>query len=278
MRSLASYAMQGRRQAALTAFATGLIPLVNLLTPALLGLVCLRHGPREALNVAAWAILPLAGWAVVGEVSPLITAGGVLVLATTLRSTGRWDVTLVGAVLIGVLAELVLRLQPELTARILDRLEAMMAANAEGGMALTREDMQPMLYVLFGVGHMVLAICLTLVARWWQAMLYNPGGFRREFHGLRLPPRMAMTLAVLFLAASFGAPVLAGWILYFLMPLIFAGLALMHGLVGLKRLSGLWLAAFYLLLLSPVVAQLLAVAALFDSWYDFRARVEAADE
>ncbi|MEX1197781.1 MAG: hypothetical protein WEB57_07985 [Pseudohongiellaceae bacterium] len=278
MRSLATYAMRGRRQAILTAFVTGLIPLVNLLTPALLGLVCLRHGPREALLVTAWAILPLAGWAMAGDVTPFILAAGVLALAVTLRNTGRWNITLVGAVLIGVASEMVLRMRPEFMAGILDQLEGMMAENAGSGEPYGREDMQVLLYSLFGVVHMFLAISLTMLARWWQALLYNPGGFRQEFHGLRLPPRLAMTLAALFLAASFGVPVLAGWVLYFVMPLFFAGLALVHGLVGLKRLSGLWLGAFYLLLLSPVVAQLLTVAALFDSWYDFRNRVEATDE
>lgn len=278
MRSLASYAMQGRRQATLTAFVTGLIPLVNLLTPALLGLVCLRHGPREALLVAAWAILPLAGWAMAGVVSPLLLSAGVLALASTLRSTGRWDITLVGAVLIGVAAEMVLRMQPELMARLLDQLDRMMMESAGTVEPLAREDLQVLAYSLFGMAHMFLAICLTMVARWWQALLYNPGGFRQEFHSLRLPPRVAMPLAGLFLAAGFGVPVLAGWVLYFVMPLFFAGLALVHGLVGLKRLSGLWLGAFYVLLLSPVVAQLLTVAALFDSWYDFRRRVEATDE
>lgn len=278
MRSLASYAMQGRRQATLTAFVTGLVPLVNLLTPALLGLVLLRHGPREALLISAWAILPLAGWAMAGDVTPLILAVGVLALASTLRTTGRWDITLVGAVLIGVAAEMVLRMRPDFMAQVLDRLDGMMVQDAGTVEPFAREDMQVLLYSLFGVVHMFLAICLAMVARWWQALLYNPGGFRQEFHGLRLPPRVAMPLAGLFLAASFGVPVLAGWVLYFVMPLFFAGLALVHGLVGLKKLSGLWLGAFYLLLLSPVVAQLLTVAALFDSWYDFRRRVEATDE
>jgi len=279
MRSLASYAMRGRRQAILTAFVTGLVPLVNLLTPALLGLVCLRHGLREALQVAAWAILPLAGWAMAGDVTPLILAVGVLALASMLHSTGRWDITLVGAVLVGVAAEMILRMRPEFMAQILDQLDTMMAQNAgaDAG-SMPREDLQVLLYSLFGVVHMFLAISMTVLARWWQALLYNPGGFRSEFHALRLPPRMAMTLAGLFLLASFGVPVLAGWVLYFVMPLFFAGLALVHGLVGLKKLSGLWLGAFYLLLLSPVVAQLLTVAALFDSWYDFRKRVDVSDE
>lgn len=270
--------MRGRRQAILVAFATGLIPLVNLLTPAVLGLVCLRHGVREALLVTAWAVLPLAGWSIAGDVTPLILAVGVLALAYTLRRTGRWDITLVSAVLIGVAAELVLRTRPEFMASILDQLDGMMMQNAGTAEPFAREDMQVLLYSLFGVVHMFLAICLTMLARWWQGLLYNPGGFQQEFHGLRLPPRMSMALAGLFLAASFGVPVLAGWVLYFVMPLFFAGLALVHGLVGLKKLSGLWLGAFYLLLLSPVVAQLLTVAALFDSWYDFRQRVEATDQ
>ncbi|MGM0632568.1 MAG: hypothetical protein ACQETO_05265 [Pseudomonadota bacterium] len=278
MRSLASYAMQGRRQAILTAFITGLIPLVNLLTPALLGLVCLRHGLREGITIAAWAILPLAGWALAGDVTPIILAVGVLALAATLRNTGRWEITLVAAVLVGVAAEMVLRLRPEFMTQVLDQLDTMMTQNLAADEPLTRENLQELLYSLFGVVHMFLAICMTLLARWWQALLFNPGGFRQEFHALRMPPQLAMALAVLFLLASFGAPVLDGWILYFVMPLFFAGLALVHGVVGLKRLSGLWLGAFYLLLLSPVVAQLLTVAALFDSWYDFRRRVEATDE
>lgn len=277
MRSLATYAMRGRRQAILTAFATGLVPVVNLLTPALLGLVCLRHGLREALLVAAWALLPLAGWALAGDLTPVILAIAVLALASAQRTTGRWDLTLIGAILVGVGAELVLRMRPEFMSQILGQLEGMMAQNADME-ALSREDLQALLYSLFGVVHMFLAICLTMVARWWQALLYNPGGFRQEFHSLRLPPQLGMMLAVLFLAASFGVPVLTGWVLYFVMPLFFAGLALVHGLVGLKKLSGLWLGAFYLLLLSPLVAQLLTVAALFDSWYDFRRRVEATDE
>mgnify|MGYP007113695048 CR=1 FL=1 len=30
-----------------------------------------------------------------------------------------------------------------------------------------------------------------LLGRWWQALLYNPGGFRSEFHQLRLYPALA---------------------------------------------------------------------------------------
>jgi len=136
--------------------------------------------------------------------------------------------------------------------------------------------MRAALVSLFGVMHMFLAICLLMVARWWQALLYNPGGFQQEFHQLRLQPRVAGLLMALFVLASMGVTVLSGWVLYFVLPLFFAGLALVHGLIGMKKLSRLWLLAFYMLMLNPLLAQLLTVAALIDSFYDFRRRVTPA--
>lgn len=277
MKGLAQYAMNGRRQAITAAFLCGLIPLVNMLSPALVALVCLRHGPREALMVAAWAVLPLLGWAMAGDITPLILMIGTLALATVLRQTAAWQTTMLVAILVGVGAEMALRLRPDFLALLLAQVEAFLAAGGSPQTGDVPADvMQDALVSLFGVMHMFLAICLLMMARWWQALLYNPGGFQQEFHQFRLQPRAAMLLAIMFVLASFGITVLAGWIMYFMVPLLFAGLALVHGLIGLKKLSGLWLIAFYMLLLNPLLAQLLTVAALVDSWADFRGRVKRA--
>lgn len=274
MRALARYAMTGRRQAIMAILVCGLIPLFNMLAPALVGLVLLRHGPREALLVTAWALLPIAGWAMAGDVSPLMLLLGVLSLAAVLRRTASWQYTLLAAVLVGVLTELVLRLRPELLALQLQQLEALMAGGAFPDQPeMTLEVLREAMFRLFGLMSMIMSICLLMLARWWQAVLYNPGGFQQEFHQLRLQPSIALLLMVLLLLASFGTTALAGWIFYLWVPLFFAGLALVHGLVGLKKLSRLWLVAFYVLLLSPMLAQLLAVAAVIDSWYDFRSRI-----
>lgn len=277
MKGLAQYAMNGRRQAITAAFLCGLIPLVNMLSPALVALVCLRHGPREATMVAAWAVLPLLGWAMAGDITPLILLIGALALATVLRQTASWQTTMLLAIVVGVGAEMALRLRPDFLALLLAQVEAFLAAGGGPQSADVPADvMQDALVSLFGVMHMFLAICLVLVARWWQAVLYNPGGFQQEFHQFRLQPRAAILLAIMFVLASFGITVLAGWIMYFMVPLLFAGLALVHGLIGLKKLSGLWLIAFYMLLLNPLLAQMLTVAALVDSWADFRGRLTRA--
>ncbi|HLT63124.1 MAG TPA: hypothetical protein VKZ92_01240 [Pseudohongiella sp.] len=255
----------------------GLLPLFNMLSPALLGLVLLRHGYRETMLVTAWAILPLVGWAIAGDVSPLLLAAGVLALATVLRRTVSWQYTLLAAVLVGGLTEMVLRLWPQLVSLQLQQLEAFMAAGGfDTQPELTLEALQDAVMRLFGMMSMFMSIILLMLARWWQALLYNPGGFQQEFHQLKLQPSIALLLLGLLLLASFGSTVLSGWILYLWVPLFFAGLALVHGLIGLKKLSRLWLVAFYVLLLSPMMTQLLAVAAVIDSWYDFRSRIKAA--
>src|SRR5690554_678885 len=277
MRALAQYAMNGRRQAILASGLCGLIPLVNLLVPALVALVCLRHGPRETLIVVAWAALPLICWALAGDVIPLTLLVGVTGLAVILRNTASWQYTLLAAILVGVGAELVLRLRPDILAVMVEVLDNVLASGALAEQPEIGPDaLRNLLIGVFGVMHMFLAICLLILARWWQAELYNPGGFRQEFHQLRLQPGVALLLVVMFVVASFAGTALSGWVMYFMMPLFFAGLALIHGLVGLKTLSLLWLLAFYLLLLNPLVAQLLSVAALIDSWYDFRSRIKPA--
>jgi MFS family permease len=266
--------MNGRRQAITVAFLCGLIPQANMLSPAIQGLVCLRHGPREALLVAAWAILPLLGWAMAGDITPLILFLGVLVLATVLRKTSSWQVTVLVGILVGVGAELALRLRPEFLALLTEQVELFLASGAAEMPEVPAGLMQGVLISLFGVMHMFLAICLVMLARWWQALLFNPGGFQQEFHQFRLQPSVAVALMALFVLASFGITVLSGWTMYFVLPLFFAGVALVHGLVGIKKLSRLWLIAFYMLMLNPPLAQLLAVFALADSWYDFRGRIQ----
>ena len=115
---------------------------------------------------------------------------------------------------------------------------------------------------------------LTL-ARSWQAQLYNPGGFREEFHQVRLPPATAL----LMLALAFGGAAISPTLLMLApvatLPLAVSGVALMHGLVGIRQLGRTWLIAFYMLLLvvTQLVYPVIIFAACLDSLFDFRSRL-----
>ncbi len=274
MLGLAEYAMRGRRQAVVTVFISGLIPLANVvLSPALVALVILRHGAAEGARVFVWALLPALAWAM-GDVTSLIVLIGVSLMAVTLRRSSSWQQALLMAIVVAIGAQLTVLFNQQ----FVEQLELIWAnsGNAELLAQLQSEDLPALVSSLFGLLCGGVSIGLLILARWWQARLYNPGGFGAEFRQLRLDYRVAAVLMLLYLLGGAGVPLLQQWMLYFVLPLFFASLALVHGIVHLKQLSRVWMVAFYVLLMTPLLMMLLVLAALVDSWYDFRRRVKPA--
>jgi hypothetical protein len=114
-----------------------------------------------------------------------------------------------------------------------------------------------------------------MLARWWQATLYNPGGFQQEFHQLRLNPIQAVACfaAVIYCWSQGGD--YQTWSSLFALPLLLVGIAIVHHLVKVKNVSRQWLVLFYiaLLLFSPLTV-LLVTLAVMDTWTNFRARIQ----
>lgn len=279
MRSLAEFAMAGRRQAILAAMLLGVLPVVNFLSAPVVALVCLRHGRAEGMIVLAWAVLPALGWAVLGDVIPLLLLIGITVLANVLRATNSWEVTLLSAIGVGIGALLGLYLRPDFLLLMQQQLEQVLnSPDLQGQVtAVPPEQMLQLLQAFFGTMLMFLALVLLMLARSWQAGLYNPGGFRDEFHRLRLNWKTSAGLLLMFTLAGLGTPVLQSLTLFFVLPLLFAGVALVHGITRLKKWPGAVLVIFYVALLSPIMTQILVLAAITDSWYDFRSRLRPKD-
>ena len=274
MRGLAEYVMTGRRQAIIAVMLLGLIPLVNLLNPAVVGLIALRKGLQEVVVIFAWAILPLGAWAVAGDVVPLIMLIGITGLAVLLRETESWEFTLLAAIAVGVCVEVYFRLQPAEIDALMQQLDLYLQASNPQGLQI--EEVRDVMLSVIGAVYMFLSIVLLMLARWMQAVLYNPGGFKQEFHNLRVEQKVALALIVIMLLSSLGIVVPEAWVLYFVLPLLFSGIALTHAVVAKKKLSSMWLVTFYILLMLPVVVQILVLLALVDSWYDFRSRLSSS--
>jgi len=272
MRGLAEFVMTGRKQAIMAVLLLGLIPLINLLSPVIVGLIMLRKGVREAALILAWAILPLAGWAIAGDSVPLIMLLGISGLGLLLRESGSWEFTLLASILIGVCVEFYLRVRPEVMDLIMQQLEVYLTTNNLQGVQV--EELREIVTSFIGAVYMFLAVMLLMLARWMQAALYNPGGFRQEFHQLRIKHTVALSLMGLMLLANFGIVIPSSWVLYLILPMMFSGVALIHAVVALKKLSSMWLVVFYALIMLPLVAQMVVLLALVDSWYDFRTRLQ----
>lgn len=303
MRSLANLIMRGTPQAAAVAAGFGvlafLLPPMVLLSGAAIALVTLRLGPPQCLNTLLVATVGcgLLAWLLVGSPTPgiglsLLYWVPLLMLGLVLRNTISLALTLQAATLFGfgMLALIYLLLGdpevwwPQITGGMLRQMD-------EAGM-FPDPEVAPTLAEFFRAwaplapGQLVfsslLAILLgLLMARWWQALLYNPGGFRQEFHALRLGQRSAAVmvgLLLLSLLIGHSQPWIVNLTLVAGLIYMLQGLAIIHGLAGLANLSTLWLFAFYtaLLFILPLW-QFLLLFAVADTWVDVRARLARRD-
>ena len=272
MRGLAQFVMTGRKQAIIAAGLLGLIPLINLLSPAVVGIVMLRKGLQEATFVVIWGALPLVVWAMLGDIVPLVLLFGITGLTWLLRETESWEFTFLAAISIGLVIEIYLRLQPAVLDAVFQQLQPYFQQNNLQGMEI--EQIRETMTTIIGSVYMFLSIVLTMLARWMQASLFNPGGFQSEIHQLRIKQKVALILLGFMLLCSFGILIPQAWVLYFMIPLVFSGVGLLHAVVAKRKMSSMVLVVFYVLLMLPVVIQVVVLLALIDSWYDFRARLD----
>lgn len=284
MRALAQYVMRGPLQAGGVAALATVVPYLSWIGAAVVGLVVLRLGVVQGLNIGLWALLPAIGWAWFGN-EPSVMAVLLLVfaMAAVLRGTTSWERSLLAGSALGLGIGLVLpMLFPGMLAAVSEAFQEIYRWMDPNTVEELGEDFSPvvrrLVEGLMPGSYLGMGVAITMLARYWQAALYNPGGFSREFHGFRLS-RGASALCVLLLVmapASGMNPVLLGWVAG--LPLLVAGIALVHGVVGLRSASNLWLVAFYALLvvLSLQISLLLMLLAIVDSWLDFRRRIGPA--
>lgn len=271
LRGLAEFVMAGRRQAVLAIVLLGLPPLVNLLTPALVAMVSMRKGMTAGSAILLWALVPTGFWLLLGDAFPLLLLFGVFVLAAVLRSTESWQNVLLAGIGVGAMFEVYLRVQPVVLDLMFEQLELYVRANNLEGVQL--DELRQVMTTFLAAFYMALSVAVLMLGRSMQASLYNPGGFREEFHALRISQTTTLALVGAILLVNFVESLPQAWIFYLAAPFAFAGLALAHALVAWKNASIFWLVAMYMLLIFPTMMYLLILVAIVDSWYDFRGRL-----
>lgn len=280
MKGIAAFAMRGRLQALAIAVGGAGSLLFCWISAAVIALVTLRKGAAEGFWLFAWAILP-AGllFYVFGDSGPLTLLIGTLALALVLRGTVSLALTLLASVFLGLafgvalmlfggdsLAQLV-----EMFGQFLTSLEQQ-ASQGEQTVQWSRPTATQVAGML-GSGTAVLSVLSVLLGRYWQASLYNPGGFGQEYRALRYPAGVTALLVVAALGLGTLGVEFRTWAMILVIPLSFAGLALVHARVAAKQQGAGWLVWFYIawVVLDPVKLAVVIFAVL-DSWMNFRAR------
>ena len=289
MRALAEFIMRGRVQATLVVAGCAALPLLGWLSAAAGCLVLLRRGLQGAFGVLSLGLLvAMIWWLQLGDPAQLMLLLGALSLALVLRASESWARTLLASVALGLVfsvlidaafrpqieafAQEIVKVLPQVLGELYQRLKVDERARLEALIA-------PSLVGLIAVTMQIASVVCLVIGRYWQALLYNPGGFGREFRRIRIPVGPAMLLlALMVIGPNFGS-LMTFMVLFGSVPLVFAGLALIHGLVAQKRLAAFWLVGMYITLLvfTQLIYPLLVVLAIVDGLIDFRGRLASKD-
>jgi len=296
VKGLASFVMRGPSQAVMAtsvlAMLSLILPLLGILSAACVGLVTLRQGAKHGLGVSLLATLAcgLLVWVSFGNPLPslgflIVQWMPVLLLGLFLRSSRSLALTVQLGLLFGVLViagqylflgDPVSFWQTQLEPLVEQLVQADVLTQANSGAVVLQ--MARWMSGMLAAGVFLQLVFSLLMSRWWQSLLYNPGGFRSEFHDLRVH-RLFGVLGVpalaLLVVVNQEMPAVLGYLAVLLLALLFIqGLAVLHGTLGMAGAGMVWLVGLYLLLIlvPPQAVMVLATVGLLDIWIDFRAR------
>lgn len=296
MLRLAAYALNGLLPATLVVLGyAGLslvLPIIGLFSSATVALIALRRGLGNSLQVllAAGATLALLGLAITGSGVVALTYGALLwlpcwLLALILRETGALRSALEGGALLALIVVLgVYATVDEPAAMWVERLQSFFAQLSDrmpedeiGRAQQISGWIAPYLTGMIAGGSAGSVFLSLFLARWWQACLFNPGGFGDEFTHLRyhrVAHYAAVALAVIGSAAG-GLTAELAWNLLLVLSVLFIvlGLAIVHRMLAAKTNRRFWLAGLYLLaMFVPQTLLPVALLGVSDIWIDWRNR------
>ena len=281
MRGLADFIMRGRWQALAVAVLGSGSLLFGWISAAAIALVTLRKGTASGGWLVLWAMLPAAIVAAMsGDMGSVMLLLVAFCLSVILRETVSLPLALIASVPLAMLGGLALialngPFLEDLVATFneaLRQLEQDMTSDQQGELAFTSLAV-PQVGALLAIGNTVVAVLAVLLGRYWQALLYNPGGFGQEFRALRLPQGAVVSLVALGTVLWLQGDEWRVWSAVAVMPLTVVGFALVHAYAAHTDKGVTWLTLMYTLwiVLDPIKWVWLGFV-MADVFVDFRAR------
>ncbi|MGB1382796.1 MAG: hypothetical protein ACPH7H_05035 [Porticoccaceae bacterium] len=282
MKALAEFILRGRLQALIVALIGSFFPLIST---AAIALVSLCKGAKEGTLLFLWVSLALVLIQQSGSENPLLTAVsivslGIMVLAAEVhRVMASWQWTLLVIVVIAVVSAqgFAILMGSSVTSLVATAQDLLNAVKSQGqdaqlSVALSESMLLGLVATILAIGSMM----SLMLARWWQAGVQNPGGFQKEFHSFSIDAKIAVILIVILVVGQFFSQSAQIWVDIAALPLIIAGIALVHFAVKLFGQGRQWLAFLYvgMIMVGKPVTLLLVVLALTDSLIDLRSRLE----
>lgn len=288
MRSLGEFILRGRWQAILLGSLLAMIglhmPLFSYLLCGLCpALVTLRKGPVIGLQVITGSVVLTALLALPVDLRPqavIATAAAIWLpvwfCAAVLRASESQGRLLLAAASCVLLYIVLMHVLIDDVTKWWDTwldlwLKQVLQQDALAQYQELLKTVAPLMNAMTAAGLFISLVTTLLVARWWQAVLFNPGGFRREFHHLRLPRQLIVAVFAGLLLVALGRLAPGSVVMDMLFLLVFLyllqGIASIHRTVARQGLASAWLAGLYaLLLVVPQTILFVACLGMVDSW------------
>lgn len=270
-----------------------LFPPLSLLSSAGVALITLRKGWSDGgvIVLVSGALIAVLGGLLIGNYLFALGYGLLLwapvwLIAIVLRETGRLVVTTETAVLLGVLGVFAVYVAvPDPAALWQSRVDQIIEPLIER----TTPDMDPssLLERIRRISHYMtgIMVCGSLVSvllglflgRWWQAVVFNPGGFGKEFLALKphawIAPVSVLLIVIAMLSGGLFSEMMWNMILPIFVLFALAGVAVLHAVIACTKAKHvLLLLMYFMMLFIPHVLILIAVVGLTDIWFDWRAK------
>jgi len=298
MRFLATFIVKGRMQAIMVVSVSMVLslifPPINVVSLAAVALVTLRQGAGQGWFVLGFSaiICAVAGFLLTdGYQFPLLYGFSlwlpIWLVSVVLRASRDLYLALEAMIAVVSAAILVLYLyQPDLAMiwrGLLNGLlePALAKANPEVDLTALQKTLSVFYrFVITGLlAQIYLVVLLTglFLGRWWQAILYNPDGFKREYLALQMRQHLAITAGLVGVIGIFSTGVIAeiGASIAFLLFGVYAfvGTIVLHNLATLLKTQRFMVPFLYLtMLLIPYAIIPAALIGLIDTWLNLRSK------
>ncbi len=264
------------------------IPLVSILSGAIVGLIILTQGLLSGTRALIISIIGITVVSYLVTQSPVmgITIGLVqwvpmMILAEVLRRTHSMSFTLVIGMTIAIVVVIIQYLfWPDIDKLWAEYLQLMFqGVELQPGMAIDQiqAGMQDLVHmmVLVLVAVMYSTFIGTLMAsRWFQARIAESQGFRDEFYSIKLGKGSAIaTVLVALLSLLLKQDILIAMLMVMLATFLYQGLAIVHSWSKRGKRHG-WLVLLYVLMvIFPQMVAVTAFLGVIDNWTDLRSRL-----
>lgn len=288
MNFLATYIMRGRIQAMIVATSLALLslmmPPVSVLSSATVALVTLRLGAKEGLTILGCSSLATAilGFLVIGSFQFALMYVMVLwlpvwLIAIVLRESRSLFLTIEIAVWVGVIGVIGFYLYDADPATLWKSILTQMIP-VEAPVVDLQQKMDMLVHYMTGIiaaGSVCGLLFGLFLGRWWQANLYNPGGFKQEFLFLQCKGRLSVGAFALVGIAVATSGVISEivWNTTILLFVLFAvtGTAVLHTVFSKMKLERFIVPMLYItLFLIPHAILLVVLVGLSDPWLNLR--------